>query len=67
MTWRELIDTIIKNLPNDEWDKPALLFDDSWNNNLDGRFYKANGVEPYDFDENPQRDFSIVFNSEDGF
>lgn len=65
MTWRELIDTIINNLPDNEWDKPALLFDYSDNNNPDGRFCEVNGFEPYDFAEYPQCDFSIVFNSED--
>lgn len=65
MTWRELVDTIVNNLPDNEWDNPALLFDYSYNNNPDGNFYEVNGFEPYDFAEYPQRDFSIVFNSED--
>lgn len=67
MTWRELINAIIRNVPENEMDNLALLFDYSDNNNPDGKFYEVNGVEPYDFDENPQRDFSIVFNSEDWF
>lgn len=67
MTWRELVNAITKNIPENELDKPALLFDYSDNNNPDGRFCEVNGVEPYDFNENTQRDFSIVFNSEDWF
>ena len=67
MTWRELIDTIIKNIPENELDSPALLFDYSDNNNPDGIFYEVNGFEPYDFDEEPQQDFSIVFNSNEWY
>lgn len=67
MTWRELINAIIKNVPESEMDNLALLFDYSDNNNPNGNFCEVTGFEPYDFDENPQRDFSIVFNSEDWF
>lgn len=67
MTWRELVDAITKNLPDNEWNETAQLFDYSDNNNLDGNYCKATGFEPYDFDEKPQRNFCIVFNSEDWF
>ena len=67
MTWRELVDAIINNLSENELDEPALLFDYSDNNNLNGNFCEVAGLEPWDLDENPPHDFSIVFNSEDWF
>ena len=41
MTWRELVDAITKNLPDNEWNETAQLFDYSDNNNPDGNYCKA--------------------------
>lgn len=67
MTWRELVDAINKNLPDAEWDRPAILFDYSDKHNPDGNFCEIKGLEPWDLDENPPRDFSIVYNSDNWF
>lgn len=64
MTWRELVNVIEKTIPEDCMNEQAYIFDYSMNNNPDGRFVRALDVEPYDYDETPQSDFSIVCNSE---
>lgn len=65
MTWRELAEKIMRVIPENEMDEQAYVFDYSMNNNPDGYMIPIKDIEPWDYEEEPPSDFSIVFNSED--
>lgn len=65
MTWRELAEKIMRMIPENELDEKAHLFDYSTNNNPDGHMIPVKDIEPWDLEEEPPSDFSIVYNSED--
>lgn len=65
MTWRELMQEIMYNVPERDKDKQTYVFDYSIDNNPDGKYIPIVGINLWRFEDNPLKDYAIVCNSED--